>query len=100
MAQRSSPTPRPTSARCSGPNGIEIWVETYVRMFCSKATHNNFEDKWKPKLIIMHSDGPFLAEKWGGAKNGIYSSMSHEDWAAVLPKPNWAKARIAHGHVQ
>ena len=81
----------------ASPNGIDVWVKTFVQMFGGDASHRSFADEWKPKLVILHSDGPKLADAFGGADEGIYTSMNHEEWAELLPLPDWSRARIAHG---
>jgi hypothetical protein len=72
-------------------NGIEVWVKTFVQMFSGDAYHSNFTPDWNVKIVILHRDGPGLVEKYGGAKNGVYSSMTQEEWAEIVPAPDWSK---------
>lgn len=49
-----------------------------------------FEERWRPKMVILHEDGPRLATLYsGGQAAGLYNAMSVDDWAEVLPQPNW-----------
>lgn len=55
-----------------------------------------FTKEWRPKLIIMHSDGASYAsyaQEFGGEEKGIYSSMSANEWAEILPQPDWTRSR-------
>jgi hypothetical protein len=39
-------------------------------------------------MVILYGEGVKLAAQYGGKLNGIFSTISKDDWAEVLPLPN------------
>ena len=72
-------------------SSIRTWAKTWKGMFGGDAAHANLEEKWRLKMVILYSSGEKLAAQYGGAKAGIYSSLSDAEWAELCPVPRWDK---------
>lgn len=36
----------------AGPNGLDVWVKTFVKMFSSDASHADFMDTLKARFVV------------------------------------------------
>ncbi|USP79343.1 uncharacterized protein yc1106_06617 [Curvularia clavata] len=77
----------------ASPRGLKAWPQAWSRMMGSSKALLPFPANWRPKLVILHGDGQTYAQEFGGHASGIYWTMTQQDWAEVLPKPDWNNSR-------
>ncbi|MGZ9538007.1 hypothetical protein, partial [Staphylococcus epidermidis] len=78
-------------------SGLEAFFKAWVLLFQgSNALDEKKHGRFTPKLIFLYKDKTF-AERYGGEANGIYTSLTKEQWSEINRAPDWSKARQRYG---
>jgi hypothetical protein len=48
---------------------------------------------WRPKMLVLHGEGPALCKKYGGEESGLYSTLTRQDSWEMGPAIDWDDKR-------